>query len=371
VRLPRPDGETVIMRLAQTNPELRGRRIYDGMELRLTPYEDPKGARIGRLRGFTQDGRLKIELEKSIETVHPDAYLIQIVEADEPPASGGVAVEEVQEMFKENENIGDKLRALIQQRVAKEVKGIEKFTVAQYLELIQREGFEVYVVGGAIRDIVKGGKEPADVDLVTTMPAPDVANSFQRGGLADPRGEGGLPGMRTIGFRGITQVEHQVEDGLDVVSMHGHDPGSSSLGVTEDVRNRDFTINTLYYDPQNHQILDPTGYGLKDLKENVLRWVVSVGGGDPAVRTKIQTEGAYQAARWIKFRLRGLRPAQGSDAKVVNESLRWHLERRLTPEERAYFIDTLGVSVETAIEKAGSIELDPDLIRNLAGSLTT
>ncbi|HEY0481685.1 MAG TPA: hypothetical protein VGD37_29410 [Kofleriaceae bacterium] len=370
VRMPGSDKESSLMRLAHSHPEFSGQRIYDGMALEIAPHADPKKLQVGHLHGYTEAGAFRIEIDGSLQTISPDVYAVRIAKASKPPPVPGVPVAEVEKLFDRPE-IGAKLRKLIKQLIAKDVSGIEHFSVAQYMELIRNDGFVSYVVGGAVRDIVKGGKDPADVDLVTTMPAVDVASTFQRAGLADPKGEDGLPAMRTIGFRGITQVEHQAEDGLDVVSMHAHEAGTSALSLTQDVGNRDFTINALFYDPVSQEVIDPTKHGLTDLKSGTLRWVCQVlpGGGDDAVRAKIR-DGAYQAARWIKFRLRGLEPAQPGDARVVNEEIGRHVAGGITPEERAYFLDTMGVPIETAVKAAAGIGLDPALLQRLAPALS-
>jgi len=368
VRMPGPEQESSLMRLAHSHPEFKGQRVHDGMAVEFARHDAPTRLQVGHLHGYTEAGAFKIEIDGSVQTISPDVYAVRIARADKPPVVSGVPVADVEKLFGRPE-IGAKLRKLIKQLIAKDVTGIEHFTVEQYMDLIRSDGFVSYVVGGAVRDIVKGGKDPADVDLVTTMPAVDVASTFQRAGLADRAGEDGLPGMRTIGFRGITQVEHQAEDGLDVVSMHAHEAGTSALSLGEDVGNRDFTMNALFYDPASQQVLDPTGCGLKDLQSGTLRWVCQVKRGDDAVRAKIR-DGAYQAARWIKFRLRGLRPAEPGDAAVVSQEIERHLDGGITPEERAYFIDTMGVSVETAAKAAAELGLKPGLIERLAPALT-
>jgi hypothetical protein len=89
----------------------------------------------------------------------------------------------------------------------------------------------------------------------------------------------------------------------DLRDMHDY-PHGGSLCIDMDAYARDFTINAIYYDPAQDQIIDPTGRGLRDLADRRLRFVL-----DPTVALD-----PVLAARWIKFFAKGFMPASASDA---------------------------------------------------------
>ena len=46
---------------------------------------------------------------------------------------------------------------------------------------------------------------------------------------------------------------------------------SPDISLEEDAQRRDFSINALYYDESSNELLDPTGQGLQDCKDGILR----------------------------------------------------------------------------------------------------
>tara|TARA_B100001027_G_scaffold77569_1_gene53005 strand:+ start:1247 stop:2470 length:1224 start_codon:yes stop_codon:yes gene_type:complete len=158
---------------------------------------------------------------------------------------------------------------------------------------LQKNGYKAFLVGGCIRDSIKG-ENPKDFDIVTNCEPEEIRGIFRN--------------SRIIGKRfklvHITFANEIVET---TTFRSGRDASSESIEIDEDgkiVRDnqwgtqeedafrRDFTINALYYDPYSNEISDYTT-GLKDLKEKKIKFI-----GDP--ETRIQ-EDPIRILRAIRF----------------------------------------------------------------------
>ncbi|ADL08244.1 CCA tRNA nucleotidyltransferase [Thermosediminibacter oceani] len=126
------------------------------------------------------------------------------------------------------------------------------------LELNTR-GHQAFVVGGALRDIILGRESP-DYDIATDALPERIASIF-----ADAIPYGNFGTMLLI--RGNTKIE--------VTPFRDDAPGRKphyTFGGTiyTDLARRDFTINSMAYDPITGQFIDPFG-GLNDLKARTIR----------------------------------------------------------------------------------------------------
>lgn len=188
------------------------------------------------------------------------------------------------------------------------------------LSRLQRNGFEAYLVGGCVRDLLLGRK-PKDFDLATAAHPRQIKRLFRNGRIIGRR------------FRLVHVVygPHVVETATfrsePVAPEANDDDEPGDLLITEDnvygtaaqdARRRDFTVNALFYDPNKEQILDYVD-GLSDLEAGVLRTI-----GDPKVRF---AEDPVRILRAIKFATRlGFRieedtwSAMGTHAQMLSRS---------------------------------------------------
>lgn len=158
---------------------------------------------------------------------------------------------------------------------------------------LQQEGYEAYIVGGSVRDLLLG-KVPKDYDVATDAIPEEVKTVFPRARLigrrfrlAHVRMGGTLIEVAT--FRGP-----QVNEDDDHQHQNGRILRDNVWGsLEEDAVRRDFTINALFLDPVSGDIQDFVG-GYKDLAERKLRLI-----GDAPTRYREDPVRLLRAARFV------------------------------------------------------------------------
>ncbi len=158
--------------------------------------------------------------------------------------------------------------------------------VREMLAVLRAGGFAPCLVGGCVRDLLRGA-EPDDYDMTSDARPEEVMAIFG----ADARPTGLRHGTVTI-VRGGFAVEHTTErrDGAYHDSRH---PESVTFTdrIEDDLARRDFTVNAIALSPEG-ELIDPFG-GREDLRAGVLRCV-----GDPERRF---TEDALRILRLLRF----------------------------------------------------------------------
>ncbi len=158
--------------------------------------------------------------------------------------------------------------------------------VISLIRQLQEAGFEAYIVGGAIRDLLLG-RTPKDYDVSTSATPEEVRSVF------------GRRSARIIGKR-FRLVHVQFGGELFEVSTFRQAPDASASGsrrhgeelpehlilsdnsfgtAEEDAWRRDFTVNALFYDPVRSELIDFTGQGIDDIRNQVVRAI-----GKPQLR---------------------------------------------------------------------------------------
>ena len=218
---------------------------------------------------------------------------------------------------------------------------------------LHESGFDAYLVGGSVRDLLLG-RHPKDFDIGTSAHPYQVKKLFRncwiigrRFRLAHVRF--GVKTIEVATFRrnvpagsedeaGEPEPRHKEEAPLldpvaqgraDAQALLGgaRQPHDNTFGTPEeDAFRRDFTINALFYDIATHSIIDYVG-GLQDLKDGLIRSI-----GDPNERFQedpVRMLRAIVMASRLNFRLdrpivdaiakhRGLM-ATASSARLIEE----------------------------------------------------
>lgn len=133
----------------------------------------------------------------------------------------------------------------------------------QIINRLRDAGFTAYIVGGAVRDLIVGNN-PKDFDIVTDATPSKIKKIFRNSRIIGRR-------FRLVHVVFGTKI-------FEVSTFRSNAEGSvgNEFGTIEqDVQRRDFTLNALYYDPIQEQVIDYVG-GLKDIKKHVLKPVISM-----------------------------------------------------------------------------------------------
>jgi len=172
---------------------------------------------------------------------------------------------------------------------------------------LQDAGFEAYIVGGGVRDLLMG-KAPKDFDVATSATPEEVHAIFprcrligRRFRLAHVRKKGTLIEVATFRGQGAEDDDQERPNGR---ILRDNVWGS----VEEDAIRRDFTINAMFLDPVSGAIRDYTG-GYTDLANKRLRLI-----GDPERRYREDPVRLLRAARFVAKL--GVSPDSSTEAPI-------------------------------------------------------
>jgi len=257
---------------------------------------------------------------------------------------------------------------------------MSKDFAATIIKTLRQQGFQAYLVGGCVRDLLLK-REPADYDIATSATPTQVMEIFpetyavgaQFGVVLVP-----LPEKQRTHEADNAQPKSRAVEVATFRSDHGYSDGRRPDEVRfttdprEDVARRDFTINCMMLDPgvgeiTAGEVLDFVG-GRKDLEAGIIRAI-----GDPAQRF---AEDKLRLLRAVRFAARfeyEIEPATlaaiqrlAPEIQVVSrERVRDELTRMLTEghARRAFLLlDESGLLQEVLpeISKMKGVEQPPE-----------
>lgn len=167
-------------------------------------------------------------------------------------------------------------------------KGIDHRALG-IVKKLQKGGFETYLVGGCVRDLLLG-LEPKDYDIATTARPRQVKKLIRNAFIIGRRfrlvlAKDGEDQFEISTFRRNPTADEQNDPDISDDNLFGTSH--------QDAHRRDFTINALFYDPVAEKVIDHTGSGVADLKNRIIRMI-----GDPAIRLP---EDPIRILRAIRF----------------------------------------------------------------------
>lgn len=177
--------------------------------------------------------------------------------------------------------------------------------VLEVVETLQKKGFEAYLVGGCVRDLVLG-REPKDWDVTTnaipeqiiaSFPHTFYENTFGTVGVvtdqlsAVPESPTKTEGNERVKKEYVVEVTPYREEGA-YTDGRRPDTVSFSKNIKDDLKRRDFSMNALAYDPVKGNLVDDFD-GLKDIKDKIVRAV-----GEPLSRFR---EDGLRVMRAVRF----------------------------------------------------------------------
>ncbi len=160
---------------------------------------------------------------------------------------------------------------------------------AKVVGVLLDNGFQAYVVGGSVRDLLLGLK-PKDFDVATDATPEQARQLFRR--------------ARLIGRRFRIVHVYMGREVVEVTTFRASHTGGARSDegrllrdnvfgdIDEDARRRDLTINALYYNPRNNTLYDYAN-GLRDIRKRQVQVI-----GDPETRFR---EDPVRMLRAVRF----------------------------------------------------------------------
>ena len=179
-------------------------------------------------------------------------------------------------------------------------------SVKELHELFQSTGKKLYLVGGSVRDFLTGDK-PKDFDLATDALPDEVLEIV---------GDKYRTNLQGRAFGVVVVFTKEIPEGMEIATFRedvskGRNP-EVKLGVTieQDLKRRDLTYNSLFYDLDKREIVDLVG-GKEDLQSGITRMV-----GDPIERFD---EDSLRILRSFRFASRYEHPLHHDTEKAIEK----------------------------------------------------
>jgi|TARA_Y100000310_G_scaffold344730_1_gene459118 putative nucleotidyltransferase with HDIG domain len=163
--------------------------------------------------------------------------------------------------------------------------------VAHVANTLENKGFEAYLVGGCVRDLLLG-KTPKDWDITTNADPDQIQETFEKTFYENEYGTVGVVNEDTTDetLKVVEVTPYRLEERYS--DARHPDSVTFSKNIEDDLKRRDFTINAIAYSVSKGQIVDKYK-GQEDIKDKKVQAV-----GDPDERF---SEDALRILRAIRL----------------------------------------------------------------------
>ncbi len=174
---------------------------------------------------------------------------------------------------------------------------------------LREGGFETYLVGGCVRDIIVG-IEPKDWDITTNASPEQIQSVFPDSFYENDYGTVGVKtGSENPRLAVVEVTPYRTESGYS--DKRRPDKVEFGTSLLEDLARRDFTINAIAYDDSIGHLVDPYN-GQKDIKDKLVRAV-----GNPSERFNEDALRMLRAVRLVAELGFGI---DGATAAAISEN---------------------------------------------------
>jgi poly(A) polymerase len=168
------------------------------------------------------------------------------------------------------------------------------------IKKLKSAGYDSYIVGGAVRDLILG-KKPKDFDIASAASPTRIKRIFRN--------------SRIIGRRFRLVHVYFGQRIFEVSTFRSLKDGhtSNTFGtIEEDVLRRDFTLNALFYDPEQQIVVDYVG-GMNDIKKKQIKQIINL--------SEIFTDDPVRMIRAAKYAaMTGFSIPMNLKMKIANQS---------------------------------------------------
>lgn len=218
--------------------------------------------------------------------------------------------------------------------------------VREVHDTLTKAGYQAYLVGGCVRDLVIG-REPKDWDITTNAKPEEIQKLFPETFYENDYGTVGVVTTSEDPKLKVVEVTPYRIEGKYSNARHP-DEVTFSDNLSDDLKRRDFTINAIAYDPASNELIDEHG-GEADLKAKRIKTV-----GDAHARFE---EDALRMLRAIRLAaeldftieagtMQGIAAQAAQLGKISRERVRDELTRTLMsekPMQALYMAQKLGI----------------------------
>ncbi|MEK7176963.1 MAG: HD domain-containing protein [Patescibacteria group bacterium] len=205
----------------------------------------------------------------------------------------------------------------------------QKFEVPEEVKsvshVLSRAGFENFLVGGCVRDLVMG-RDPKDWDIATSAKPEEIIKIFPKTFYENEYGTVGVvnEGTEDVRLKTIEVTPYRLESGYS--DFRRPDEVHWGKTIQEDLARRDFSMNALAYNVETGDLLDPF-QGQVDIEKKLIRTV-----GNPEERFG---EDALRMLRALRFasELNFAIEHETQEAITKNASLLEHISKERIRDE--------------------------------------